>query len=159
MGQMEAERTIAGKAAEQAARLPDVLERERQARDRADQVEKGLREAEVSIATITQRLAGEEDRRKKSEAQLEVLNNEHNQQRDALQESNLKKNTSTSALEAAQHEVKELRERSLLMEAERDEALKKLAQRGGEPPLTITCVAPDAPLPMLCHHGNQFYWT
>jgi SseB protein. len=28
-----------------------------------------------------------------------------------------------------------------------------------ELPLTMTCVAPDAPLPVLCHHGIQFYGT
>jgi hypothetical protein len=28
-----------------------------------------------------------------------------------------------------------------------------------ELPLTMTCVASDAPLPVLCHHGIQFYGT
>lgn len=130
--QLTAERSRAGQAAADAARLPDALGRERQALVRVEQLTEELRKADTSIASISARHDSAITSHGQLESHLKDLRGGNDLLRQELQDSLLNTNTSTSALEIIKREVVDLRNRLSSMETARDRALEDLRNRGEE---------------------------
>lgn len=153
---LEAARERADHAAAEAARLPDALERERQARAQADELGARLRQAESSTADIAARLEGEVSRRNETDEKFLSLETEHEQRGRELHDARLRANTSSATLESTQREIGELRDRFEQMEKFRDQALEDLRKRGEE--LATTIAARDAAIE-LANQSRAFVET